>query len=251
MTDLSSNSALRTPGLAFLELGERLRQRGQLDAAASVALAGLAHYPTLADAHDLLGRIRVDQGEEAAAVAAWHAAIECEPMHVGARKGLAYVAFRARDLATAERHLELALRDAPHDATVLAALDRVRSARPMAAPESTPRIDDPAGGLLLVDPQGMRLAGGVGPDRSEAIADAVAAETAGLRREADRATRLLALGAFRHLVVEDGDARFAVFPVDARVTLVVRRVPATPVGRLLALGTRAADAAREWLGRLE
>jgi tetratricopeptide (TPR) repeat protein len=250
VTDRSPLPSFPAPGLAFLELGERLRQRGQLEAAVAVAQAGLTHYPLLADAHDLLGRIRVDQGQEAAAVAAWHAAIECEPTHVGARKGLAYVAFRSKDFTTAEHHLELALRDAPHDATVLAALDRVRSAGPATSGDAVPRVDDPASGLLVLDALGMRLAGGLGPEQSDEAADAVAAEAAGVRREADRAVRLLGLGGFRHLVVEDGAARFALFPVTADVTLVLRRTPSTPVGRLVALGQRAVDAAREWLGRL-
>ena len=63
--------------MAFLDLGERLRQRGQYAAAATVALAGLAHYPATADAHDLLARIRADQGDDGAASSAWQAALEC------------------------------------------------------------------------------------------------------------------------------------------------------------------------------
>ena len=132
---------------------------------------------------------------------AWHAALECDPEHVGARKGLAFVAFRARDFTTAERHLELAAMQAPHDATVLAALDRVRSVQP-GAPSRRTRRGSPIrpAGVLLYDMQGMRLAGGVGDDGDEALADAVAAEGAGLTREAARAARLLGLGRTRHLV---------------------------------------------------
>ncbi len=243
-------SPARLQGLAFLELGERLRQRGQLDAAATVANAGLAHYPALADAHDLLGRIRADQGQDAGAIAAWHAALECDAGHVGALKGLAFVSFRARDFASAERSLELAARLAPHDASLLAALDRVRSTRPAAAPEPAPPLTDLASGLLLFDAQGMRLTGGVGPGTSIEVADAAAAETAGLAREAGRVTRLLGLGAWQYLLVEGADFRLAVLPVTDAATLLVSRPGATPAGRLLAIATRAGAAARDWLERM-
>lgn len=252
MTDVPLAGAPATPlrDLAFLELGERLRQRGQLAAAATVALAGLAHYPALADAHDLLGRIRADQGNEAEAIAAWHAALECEPEHIGARKGLAFVAFRARDFLVAERHLEAAALQAPHDATILAALDRVRAV-PREPTDDSIRIADPASGVLLFDMQGMRLAGSVGDDADALVADAVSAEGAGLSREAQRAARLLGLGAVQHLILETATARVAVIPIGDSATLLLHRGANTPLGRLLALGTRAAHAAREWLERMQ
>lgn len=237
-------------GLAFLELGERLRQRGQLEAAATVALAGLGHYPAHADAHDLLGRIRADQGDAAGARDAWHAALEIAPRHLGARKGLAFLAFRGRDYASAEQHLEAAAVEAPHDAALVAALDRVRAARPTALPDEALPLDDPAAGLLLFDPQGMRLAGGVGPGQGDATADAVAAEGAGLVREAERAARLLGLGPWRQLLLEGRDARLALLPVADEATLLVRRPATTPAGRLLAVAARSAQLARDWLGRL-
>jgi hypothetical protein len=54
---LTARLADEPASLAFLELGEALRRRGQLDAAYKVARGGLSRYPALADAHDLLGRI--------------------------------------------------------------------------------------------------------------------------------------------------------------------------------------------------
>lgn len=251
MTDVSLPAVSpASQGLAFLELGERLRQRGQLAAAASVALAGLGHYPAVAAAHDLLARIRADQGDDAGAIAAWHAALECDPVHVGARKGLAFVAFRARDFTAAERHLELAAMHAPHDATVLAALDRVRSVQPGAVAEDVPRLTDPASGLLLFDLQGLRLAGGAGESDTDALADLVAAEGAGLSREAARVTRLLGLGRVRHVVLETREARIVMVPVADDAALLLHRGAAMPIGRLLALAGRAAQAAGDWLGRM-
>lgn len=235
---------------AFLALGERLRQRGQLDAAVAVAQAGLSHYPALAEAHDLLGRVCADNGDLEAAQSAWRAALDCDAGHPGAHKGLAFLAFRRNDLPQAERHLEAALQRAPHDPALLAALDRVRSARPTPAAEVQLSLDDPTNGILLFDPQGMRLAGGVDPGGGEASADAGAAEASGLAREAARATRLLGLGSWHRLVIESNERRIALVPVTADVNLLVVRPASTPVGRLLAVATRAIFLARDWLGRM-
>lgn len=246
MTDPSLTLPSTTQGLAFLDLGERLRQRGQLEAAATVALAGLGRYPAFADAHDLLARIRADQAEDAPAISSWRAALEIEPGHIGALKGLAFVAFRARDLVTAERYLEAAAMRAPHDPTIIAALDRVRAATPAPFAEAF-RLDDIESGLLLFDAQGMRLTGGIGPDSGELEADATAAEASGLARESVRAARFLGLGSWQQLVLEGSDARVALIAITADATLLMRRPATTPPGRLLASSIRAAKAARDWL----
>ena len=235
--------------MAFLDLGERLRQRGQYAAAATVALAGLAHYPATADAHDLLARIRADQGDDGAASSAWQAALECDPDHVGARKGLAFVAFRVGDFAAAERHLDIAATHAPHDTSIITALDRLRALQPARAPTSPGTLADPAGGVLLFDMQGMRLAGGVRESADMLIADAAAAEGAGLSGEATRAARMLDLGNVRHLVIETADARIAMIPLNADAGMLLQRSTATPLGRLLGLAAAAARAAQLWLGR--
>lgn len=247
MTDQPTRSDHDAAALAFLDLGERLRQRGQLDAAATVTMAGLGHHPALPAAHDLLGRIRADQGDDAAAAESWRTTLACAPGHLGALKGLAFLAFRAHDLAAAERHLETAVARAPHDASLLAALDRVRSGRPAAASDDSPRFDDPGSGLLLCDADGMRLSGGLGPGASPDAADAAAAETTGLFREATRTARLLGLGAVRHLVIEGAELRLAIVAVAPQATLLACRPITTPVGRLVAIAQRAAAAAERWL----
>ena len=75
MTDdirtLTARLAEEPASLAFLELGEALRRRGQLEAAYKVARGGLTRYPGLADAHDLMARILSDQGDLAGAFDAW------------------------------------------------------------------------------------------------------------------------------------------------------------------------------------
>lgn len=236
---------------SFLDLGERLRQHGQLEAAATVTMNGLRQWPTLAAGHDLLGRIEADRGDDRAAAEAWGAALACEPGHLGALKGLAFLAFRSHDFAAAERHLELAVARAPHDAALLGALDRVRSRRPAAPADEPVHLDDPTSGLLLCDADGMRLSGGVGPDASAHAADAAAAETAGLLREAVRTARLLGLGGVKHLLVESADARLAVVPVAPGAALLAVRNATTPIGRLLATAQRAAGVATQWLAGLQ
>lgn len=247
MTDAFETASPRAePGHAFLDLGERLRQRGQLEAAVSVALAGVARFPMLAAAHDLVGRIKADMADHEGARSAWIATLECAPGHLGALKGLAFLAFRQGDLAEAERRLEAAAAAAPRDAALLTALDRVRSTRPALAEESV-LLDDPTAGLLLVDPQGLRLTGGLGGDDDGDLGDAVSAEVSSVCRESERTARLLALGSWQHLLIEGTRARVAVLPVDDRGALVVHRPITAPPGRLLAFAARALQAARVWL----
>jgi predicted regulator of Ras-like GTPase activity (Roadblock/LC7/MglB family) len=233
--------------LSFLDLGERLRQRGQFEAALSVAQAGAARYPTLAAAHDLIGRIMADQGDDEGARSAWLATLECDATHPGALKGLAFLAFRRRDFGDAERYLEAAAAASPRDTSTLTALDRVRSMRPANAPEVI-NIEDPVAGLLLLDNQGLRLAGGLGTGRAEQMADAAAATAAGAAREAERTARLLGLGAWQHLLIEGDSMRITLLPATAQAMLLVRRPATAPVGRLLAFAARAVQAARAWLG---
>jgi len=231
----------------FLGLGERLRQRGLLDAALAVAEAGVARFPHLAAAHDLMGRIRADLGDDEGARSAWLATLECHPDHLGALKGLAFVAFRRHDFGEAEGRLEQAARTAPRDTAVLRGLDRIRLTRPGGA-EPTIAIDAPEGGVLLANDEGLRIGGHLGAGDGDDQADAAAALVAGLAREAARTTRLLELGNWRHLVIEGDGNRTALLPMAPEGVLLVRRPLTTPAGRLLTLAARARDAARAWLG---
>ncbi len=94
--------------LVFLDLGETLRRRGQLQAALRVAESGMARYPELADARDLAARIHSDLGDGEAAFDAWMDALQRDPSHLGAHKGLGFLYYRAGDLPRALRHLEMA-----------------------------------------------------------------------------------------------------------------------------------------------
>jgi tetratricopeptide (TPR) repeat protein len=280
---LSAAFAADPSSLVFLELGEALRRRGQLDAALKVAASGTARHATLADAHDLCARIHADRGDGESAFDAWMAALRLDTTHLGANKGLGFLYFRAGDLARALRHLERAAEAHP-EAGLDVAIARVRAAleaapapgeggtgdaggagvpapdpEARAAGETDAAAGDPglfAGfdaardGLLLLDANGLRLGGGIRNRDAADVSDAVAAHLAGVSREAARAARLLDLGRWLSVSVETADGNMHLTePSDGTVLLTVRDA-SVPAGRLALLAERAGETARRWLGQI-
>jgi tetratricopeptide (TPR) repeat protein len=250
---LTARLAAEPDSLAFLALGEALRRRGQFDAALAIALRGLQRYPMLGDAHDLVARIHSDRGEGDLAFDAWTEALRHDPSHVGARRGLAFLSFRAGDLEWAERHLVAATEVAPDDPGLRAALQRVQERRRSlpAAPPAPASLVPEARGSLLVDGQGRRLAGSLAAAGGEDVSDAMAGELAGVSREAARAARLLGFGGWRGLAVECPDANLHLLPPTEGTLLMVMAEPATPAGRLAVVAERGAASARRWFERLQ
>ncbi len=291
---LTTRLAEEPTSLAFLELAEALRRRGQLEAAGKVARGGLGRYPGLADAHDLMARILSDQGDLAGAFDAWADALRLDPMRTGALKGIAFLYFRAGDAVAAIDHLQRAAEADPDDESIAQALARVRrESRAMAhrttpapAPARDPEpvvvaepgrvtIVEPApvmvveppverpdagspfaeldGGhsLVLVDANGLRLAGSLpAPDGVE-TGDRVAAQLAGVSREATRATRLLGLGTWQTIAVESPDAHFVLVRPTGETVLLAAREPSLPMARIALVAERAARAAKSWLERVQ
>jgi tetratricopeptide (TPR) repeat protein len=274
------------PGsLAFLELAEALRRRGQLDAAHKVARGGLARYPGLADAHDLMARILSDQGDLAGAFDAWASALQLDPMRVSALKGIAFLYYRAGETSAALDHLQRALEVEPDDLSIRQAIGRIaapagerastpaaarRAASADAAPSATapsgpaplPTASEPAEpgasgpfesvdggerGLLLVDANGLRLGGRLADEPSDPAGDRVAAQLAGVSREAARATRLLGLGAWHTISLESPDGHVVLTPASADTVVVAAREPGVPMARVALLAERAARSARGWI----
>lgn len=270
MTDeirtLTARLAEEPSSLAFLELGEALRRRGQLEAAYKVARGGLARYPTLADAHDLMARILGDQGDLAGAFDAWAEALRFDPMRIGALKGIAFLYFRAGDVPAALEHLRRAAEIDPDDPSIIQAIDRVRSSpttivAPEAPPEpvATEAASEPAPllvphgngdhGVMLVDGNGLRLNGTLRSPNNEDVGDRVAAELAGVSKEASRTSRLLGLGTWQAIAVESPEGNlFLVAPTPDTLLLTVRDA-SLPMARLGLIAERAARDAREWLGQ--
>jgi tetratricopeptide (TPR) repeat protein len=262
---LTARLAEEPSSLAFLELGEALRRRGQLDAAYKIARGGLARYPTLADAHDLMARILGDQGDLAGAFDAWAEALRFDPMRIGALKGIAFLYFRAGDVPAALEHLRRAAEIDPDDQSIVQAIDRVRSSPAPAAPSEPPpeparqpippeRTPVPTShgngdhGVMLVDSNGLRLNGTLRSPSDEDVGDRVAAELAGVSKEASRTSRLLGLGTWQAIAVESPEGNlFLVAPTPDTLLLTVRDV-SLPMARLGLIAERAAREAREWLG---
>jgi tetratricopeptide (TPR) repeat protein len=276
---LTTRLAEEPASLAFLELAEALRRRGQLEAAGKVARGGLSRYPGLADAHDLMARILSDQGDLAGAFDAWADALRFDPMRTGALKGIAFLYFRAGDAAAAIDHLQRAAEADPDDESIAQALARVRresrgmnhrtaAAAETAVEDPTPVavVEPPAprsdpgspfaeveGGhsLLLVDANGLLLAGTLAsPDGAE-TGDRVAAQLAGVSREAARATRLLGLGAWQSITIESPDAHFVLVPPTGETVLLAAREPSLPMARVALVADRAARVAKVWLEQVQ
>jgi tetratricopeptide (TPR) repeat protein len=279
---LTARIAEEPGSLAFLELAEALRRRGQLEAAFKVARGGLSRYPGLADAHDLMARVLSDQGDLAGAFDAWSSALQLDPMRTSALKGIAFLYFRAGDTPAALEHLQRAMEIDPDDPTIRQAFGRMAagrtegppaqgaaagptgpSAREQATRAEAPTAPAPAAaartpwlfdgvdggerGLLLIDGNGLRLGGELAsPDGIEA-GDRVAAQLAGVSREVARATRLLGLGSWHAIAIECPDGHLVLAQSTADTVLLASRDPSVPIGRVGLLAERAARAARTWL----
>jgi tetratricopeptide (TPR) repeat protein len=273
---LTARMAEEPSSLAFLELGEALRRRGQLEAAYKVARGGLSRYPALADAHDLVARILGDQGDLAGAFDAWAEALRFDPMRMGALKGIAFLYFRAGDVPAALEHLQRAAEVDPDDESIVQAIARVRQAtraepqdginaqrngdgaQPPAVPDPAPHtetgeeaarpaVDDGDEGSMLLDGNGLRLSGTVRSTANEDVGDRVAAELAGVSREAARTSRLLGLGTWQAIAVEAPDWNlFLMAPTPDTLLLTVRE-SSLPMARLALVADRASREAREWL----
>lgn len=278
MTDdiktLTARVAEEPGSLAFLELGEALRRRGQLDAAYKVARGGLGRYPGLADAHDLLARILNDQGDLAGAFDAWVDALRFDPMRIGALKGIAFLYFKAGDVPAALEHLHRAAAIDPDDSSIGQAVQRIRTATAPQQPErevaELPPAPPPASrevprampveaapaahsngasepGFMLVDGNGLRLSGTLLSPSKEDVADRVAAELAGVSKEASRTSRMLGLGPWQAIAVESPEGNLYLVPPTPETMLLTVRDPSLPMARLGLIAERAAREAREWL----
>jgi tetratricopeptide (TPR) repeat protein len=271
---LTARLADEPSSLAFLELGEALRRRGQLEAAFKVARGGLTRYPGLADAHDLLGRILGDQGDLAGAFDAWADALRFDPMRSGALKGIGFLYFRAGNIDAALEHLQRAADIDPDDESIAQALARVRAtARATPAGQPEPVVDtiapapveavstgagaatslfsapeDGDQGVMLVDGNGLRLSGNLRSPSNEDVGDRVAAELAGVSKEASRTAKLLGLGAWVAIAVESPEGNLFLVPPTPQTLLLTMRDPSLPMARLGLIAERAARDARTWLG---
>jgi predicted regulator of Ras-like GTPase activity (Roadblock/LC7/MglB family) len=269
-----SDELARDPAsLVFLPLGETLRRQGQLDLALKIALRGLERHSHNVDAHDLLARIEVDRGELQRAFDEWDMVLRLAPNHLGALKGMAFVRFQQGNAAEAEQYLQRAAEQGG-DAEVAAALENMRGAARASrarstneetahrAPQATRQpaahtapqalfadiLGEHEQTALLLDDQGLVLAGMyVGEDGTDVAAE-VGAELSGVTDAARRATKHLDIGDWRSIVLETEVAIVTMAPATRDGLLVVAASKATPLGLVRRVLDRCLDRARQWLG---
>lgn len=275
-----SDELARDPAsLVFLPLGETLRRQGQLDLALKIAMRGLERHSHNPDAHDLLARIAVDRGELQQAFDEWDMVLRLTPEHVGALKGMAFVRFQQGNSADAEQYLQRAAeRNAGGDAEVTAALANMRAAgrglrdagsgargsQAQAVPENGRHpasvIPLPASRALfadilgeheqtalLLDDQGLVLAGIYVDGDGNDVGDEVGAELSGVTDAARRATRHLDIGEWKAIVLETEVAVVTMAPSTGDGLLVVAASKATPLGLVRRVLDRCLERARQWL----
>jgi predicted regulator of Ras-like GTPase activity (Roadblock/LC7/MglB family) len=103
---------------------------------------------------------------------------------------------------------------------------------------------------LLVDGDGLVLAGRYVDAAGQDVAEVVAAELAGVSNEAERAMRHLGLGAWTSMLVEAEHSVVAMTPAPLGSLMVVAASRETPVGLVRLLLDRALMRARDWLTRV-
>lgn len=282
---LSEALAADPSSTVFLQLGELLRQRGQLELANRVAIRGLERHALRPETHDLVARVALDLGDLARAKTAWETVVSLAPGHAGAQKGLGFLCFRQGELQQSAQHLTAAMAADPRDESLAPALRTVHASIaeeasrtkferptlvvPAMAEEvpreaSTPPATQPAasaagarglfadiiGGAqqaaLLLDRDGYVVAGEyVTEDGYDAAAD-IGAQLSGVSEEASRAMRHLGLGSWRQIVFEAESASVAMAPSGGGVLLVAASRE-VPLGFVRRLLERSLERARRWL----
>jgi predicted regulator of Ras-like GTPase activity (Roadblock/LC7/MglB family) len=266
---LSDELARDPASRVFVPLGETLRKQGQLDLALKVTLRGLERHPHFPDGHDLLARIAVDRGSLEQAFDEWDMVLRLVPGHRGALRGMGFVCYQLGRLPEAEQYLGAALAAGDDDEGVATALANVRIARDLPDAAADPVSGDlvlPPGTThdarflfadvlsdaeqtaLLLDRDGLVLAGAYLAYDGRDLAQEVGAQLSGVTDAARRATRHLELGDWTSIVFETEVAVVAMSPASSDGLLVLATSRTTPLGLVRRLLDRCLDRAQRWLG---
>ena len=256
-----SGELARDPGgRAFLPLADALRRQGELDLALRVALRGVERHPGDVEARDLLARIAVDRGEWDRARDEWTAALRLAPGHRPALKGIGFVHFRAGRLTEAEEALRLVAGDDPAAATALSHVRRdLAAASPPPAPPAgrgdaralfADAVVGPDEAALLLDPDGLVIAGAIRDGGGRDVAEDIGAQLTGVSDDATRAMRHLGLGAWTALSLETERSVLTLAPAPQGALLLVAASAAAPLGHARRLVARAQAIAERWLATL-
>jgi predicted regulator of Ras-like GTPase activity (Roadblock/LC7/MglB family) len=258
--------------LVFISLVDALRRMRQFDEARRYALQGLERHPHLAGAHDALARVMADLGDDAQARDEWEFAMRLDPAHHASLRGMGFLAYKRRDLAAAEQYLARALQANQADDGLASALRRVREA--LRGSEAAPAVPDATAPVpsrkkgaddakqlfaallgdgdrtaLLLDRDGLVIAGTYIDGSGREVADEIGAHLSGLADEAHRALKHLGLGRWTSLMVESQHATVALAPTMEGAVVLVAAARDTQVGFVRRLLTQAAQKAGAWMGR--
>ncbi|HJU73829.1 MAG TPA: roadblock/LC7 domain-containing protein [Gemmatimonadaceae bacterium] len=237
---LSDALASDPASLAFVPLADALRRSGQADVALRIVLRGLERHAYNADAHDVAARVYADLSDWEHAKDEWEMALQLSAGHVGALRGLGFLAYQRGDLQNAERYLRDAAGRSPNDAGIRTALERTLAARRAdeASAEATPAppstkstysVAEPLG-ELVVDAAGLILAGELRDAAGLDVSASVGAELSGVRSEAERALERLGLGAWRALTIDAQRATVGLAPAPNDAVTLVAAAPQTAAG---------------------
>ena len=244
--------------------------RGELDRAFESWVTALKHDPALLGAHKGLGFLYYRANDLVSAERHLAYVAEVDPGDAGAAAALERVKTAAQSVggATDGQMIESSdgwMRPEPQAMAVSTLAEPApASAGPSehlpfsfdadTAPGDASVFAGLEGGsdsLLLVDGNGLRLGGGLRTSAGDDVGDAVAAQLAGVAREAARASRLLSLGEWRGLAVESPGGSCYLLAPTVESLLFTARGPDLPMGRVARLAERAAITARRWLERLQ
>jgi len=187
------------------------------------------------------------------------------PGHVGAIKGMAFIRFQQGRLEEAERLLMQA-QGHTEDSDISAAIDTVRRSSGVSTAQvsvadlpSDPHLlftdilanDQTA---MLLDKDGLVLAGAYYSADGRNVAEDVGANLSGVSDEALRATKHLGIGAWRSILFETEAAVVSLSPAPADGPaagglIVVAATPSTPLGLLRRLLDRCIARSTTWLSQ--
>ena len=243
------------------------RRTGALDEARRAAEGALSQQPYDADLHDVLARVLADAGELQLARDAWETARTLKPGHVGALKGLGFLAYRRGDLRAAERLLDEACQRSPADSGVRHALQRLQgvafiesaAALPSPSVESAPTLvavapeatregatpgDRPGTPLVCCDLDGLVIAGRLGGVGGAGLRAHVACEISALATAIERACQHLELGEWTTCLLDGQEQAYGIGRAGPAVLVLAEAHGEGAAGRALGMVHEEADRER-------
>lgn len=272
---------------SFVPLADAYRRQGNRDAALRVCLRGLERNPTNVEAHTLLARLYLENGDRERAHDEWGITLRLDAENFEAHRGIGFVHLERGDFGTARRHLDHAASVRPDDPAVQEALQMLterlpsqaqRQAqaqpqqpqpttsgpsafppRPVPVPAPVPSSIDPTQlfdglrretpflGAVLLDVHGLVLAGALGGDAGGTDAEALGAILNGAIQEAVRTAELLELGAWRGILLETETAQLHITALSDGLMVLLAAREGAPAGWVVRTAQRAAELSRSFL----